>query len=78
MKGFFTFLRQAFCEKEYPSSKRILAAVIILCVCFCTIIICTKYYFTENVKSLLEVEIIAACALSGISSVTSIWKQGKK
>lgn len=76
MKQFFEFLRQAFCEKGFPSSKRILAGLIIVVVCFCTIYICCNNPVSEIIRSILEVEIITACSLLGVSSVTSIWKQG--
>ena len=76
MKNFLEFLRQAFCEKGFPSSKRVLAGLIVVVVCFCTIFICCNNPMNEIIRSLLEVEIITACSLLGVSSVTSIWKQG--
>ena len=72
-KNLSTFMRLAFCENGRPSSKRVLAGVIIVCVMFVTIWSCCAYGMTDNNKSVVETEIICATAMLGVSSVTRIW-----
>ena len=73
IKRFGTFMRLAFCENGRPSSKRVLAGVIIICVMFATIWSCCIYGMTDNNKSVIETEMICATTMLGVSSVTSIW-----
>ena len=74
-KNFKEVLLGAFCENGIGSAKRILGAVIIAGVMFCTIWTCVKEGMTENNKHVVETEIITAGALLGLTSVTNIWKK---
>jgi len=70
-----SLIREALSENNVGSAKRLLGAIIIM---ICLGLIC---YFaivegaTDNVKSLIETSLIIACALLGLSSITSIWKR---
>lgn len=75
IKKIFNWLSKAFSEEGVPSSKRICGGFIIFVVSFCTFWAAIKYGVTREVESVLQTEIISACALLGISSVTSIWKR---
>lgn len=68
---FMSFLRESLSENGIPSSKRVLACIIILVVMFCTAFGCVKEGITEIIKSLLEVEIIVAGSLLGVTTVTN-------
>lgn len=70
----FSYLGKAFSENGYPSSKRILAGLIIIVVLFCTTWSIIKYGMTDNNESIIQIEIITAGALLGVTSITSIWK----
>ena len=74
---FTDFLRRAFSENNVPSAKRVVGGVMIVVVMFCTVWSCVKYGMTAHVTSVIETEIITAGALLGVSSVTSIWKEGR-
>jgi len=65
----------AFSENGIGSAKRIIAALIITGVMFCTVWSCVKYGMTDNIKSVIETEILTAGGLLGITSVTNIWKK---
>lgn len=69
-----TFLKEAFSENGNPSSKRLLGGIIICVVMFCTTWSIMTTGMTDNNRSVIEIEIITAGALLGITSVTSIWK----
>lgn len=69
------FLRSAFSECGRPSSKRIVGGLIAVAVCFCTVYITIRQGMSPELRSVIEVEIISACALLGVSSITSIWKK---
>ena len=60
----------------YLSSKRILGAIVLLACLTITIIQAAREGMTDNIKDLFEVLIITSTALLGITSVTSIWKNG--
>lgn len=74
-KNFKEVLLGAFCENGVGSAKRILGALIITGVMFCTVWSCVKFGMTDNNKSVVETEIIVAGGLLGITSVTNIWKK---
>ena len=65
----------AFSENGIGSAKRIIATLIITGVMFCTVWSCVKYGMTDNIKSVIETEILTAGGLLGITSVTNIWKK---
>lgn len=65
----------AFSENGIGSAKRIIATLIITGVMFCTVWSCVVYGMTDNVKSVIETEILTAGGLLGITSVTNIWKK---
>lgn len=71
-------IREIFSASNgYLSSKRILGAIVLL-VCLGVVVAeAIVEGITDNIKSLLEVLIITATALLGITTVTNIWKQGK-
>ena len=70
--------KEIFCASNgYLSSKRVLGAIVLL-VCLGVVVAeAIIEGITDNIKNLLEVLIITSTALLGITSVTSIWKQGK-
>lgn len=74
-KNFKEVIIGAFCENGIGSAKRILGALIIVGVMFCTIWSCVNYGMTDNNKSVVETEIITAGGLLGITSITNIWKK---
>lgn len=70
------FLYKVFSENGiYPSSKRIVGAFIMFMVMVCTTISVCKEGMTIYNRDIIEVEVITAGALLGVSSVTSIWKK---
>lgn len=75
IKKLTNFLKLALCEKGVPSSKRLVAMLVILCVLFCTCWSVTNNGMTENNKTIIEYQIILVGALLGITSITSIWKK---
>ena len=75
IKKLTNFLKLALCEKGVPSSKRLVAMLVILCVLFCTCWSVANYGMTENNKTIIEYQIILVGALLGITSITSIWKK---
>lgn len=70
-----TFIRLAFSEHGYPSSKRILAGLMLIVVLFCTAWSVCSAGMTENNRGIIEFEIVTAGALLGVTSITAIWKQ---
>ena len=71
--------KEIFCGSNgHLSSKRVLGAIVLL-VCLGVVVAeAVKEGITDNIKSLIEILIITSTALLGITSVTSIWKQGGK
>lgn len=65
----------AFSENGIGSAKRIIGAIIVVGVMFCTIWSCINYGMTDNIQSVIETEIITAGGLLGITSITNIWKK---
>ena len=74
-KNFKEVLIGAFCENGIGSAKRIIGAIMVIGVMFCTIWSCINFGMTENVKSVIETEIITAGGLLGITSITNIWRK---
>ena len=74
-KNFKEVLIGAFCENGIGSAKRIIGAIIIIGVMFCTVWSCVNYGMIDNVKSVIETEIITAGGLLGITSITNIWRK---
>ena len=74
-KNFKEVLIGAFSENGVGSGKRIIGAFIVLGVMFCTVWACIHEGMTDNIKSVVETEIVTAGALLGITSVTNIWKK---
>ena len=71
-------LREIFSASSgYLSSKRILGAIVLLACLAIAVAQAIREGMTDNIKSLFEVLIITSTALLGITSVTSIWKNGK-
>jgi hypothetical protein len=80
------FWRSVFSEKGNPSSKRVLGAfMIIIClglIVFLAIMSALNAKTPEgicpdNIKHLIELILILASSLLGISSITGIWKDKK-
>ena len=76
-RNFKEILLGAFSENGVGSAKRILGAVIIVGVMFCTVWSCVKYGMTNNNKSVIETEILTAGGLLGITSITNMWKKSQ-
>lgn len=74
-KNFKEILLGAFSENGIGSAKRIIGATMIVGVMFCTIWSCVNYGMTDNIKSVIETEIITAGGLLGITSITNIWRK---
>jgi len=74
-KNFKEVLIGAFCENGIGSAKRIIGAIIIIGVMFCTVWSCVNYGMIDNVKSVIDTEIITAGGLLGITSITNIWRK---
>lgn len=64
-----------FSENGNGSSKRLIGFMCILAVLFCTIFLTVTSGPCSVVEGLLQTITISACALLGVSSVTSIWKK---
>jgi hypothetical protein len=74
-KNFKDIMLGAFSENGIGSAKRIIGAIIVIGVMFCTIWSCINYGMTDNIKSVIETEIITAGGLLGITSITNIWRK---
>lgn len=72
-----TFLREVFSENGIGSSKRIMGTLCLLVALGCIIHLTVTEGCTDCVEGLLQVLIITSCSLLGLSSVTSIFKNGK-
>lgn len=77
------FWRTVFSEQGSPSSKRVLGAfMIVICLGLIVFLAITsaisavepKDICPDNIKNLIELILILASSLLGISSITGIWK----
>lgn len=71
------FIREALCENGIPSSKRVIGCLAYIIYIICCAYLTYKYGADDVVQALLQTLVVAASGLLGISSVTSIWKEGK-
>lgn len=78
MKTFKQIFLESFCEHEFGSAKRLVGFISILVTLGCIIYLVIAEGCSTCVENLLQTVIISACALLGVSSVTSIFKQKKK
>lgn len=77
MKTARQFWREMFSENGIGSSKRLVGSISMLVALGCIIYLTISEGCTNCVEGLLQVLIITACSLLGLSSVTSIWKSGR-
>ena len=77
MKTVRQFWREMFSENGVGSSKRLVGSIAMLTSLGCIVYLTLTEGCTSCVEGLLQVLIITACSLLGLSSVTSIWKNGK-
>lgn len=77
MKTARQFWREMFSENGIGSSKRLVGSISMLVALGCIIYLTISEGCTNCVEGLLQVLIITACSLLGLSSVTSIWKGGR-
>lgn len=74
-----TQFKEIFCASNgYLSSKRVLGALVLVTCLVFIVIQAVREGMTDNIKDLFEILIITSTALLGITSVTNIWKQGKR
>lgn len=72
------FLREMLSENGgVPSTKRVIGSLSYLTCLVCMVILVIREGGSFVVESLIQTVLITATSLLGISSVTSIWKQGK-
>lgn len=74
MKTAREFWREIFSENGIGSSKRIVGTLAMIVALGCIIYLTITEGCTNCVEGLLQVLIITACSLLGLSSVTSIFK----
>lgn len=72
------FLSRALSATGDISAKRLTGFMLILACVVCMIWLTVSEGGTMVVESLLQTSIITGCSLLGLSSVTSIWRKGKK
>ena len=77
MKKIKQVLIEAFCESGIGSAKRLFGGIAILVALGCIIYLTITEGCTDCVEGLLQVLIVTSCSLLGLSSVTSIFKNGK-
>ena len=77
-KGVKDFFNVCFSEDGRPSSKRVLACIMIIVVLGVLITFSVTEGCTDNVKDIIELIIITSGGLLGISNITSIWKDKGK
>ena len=77
-KGVKDFFYECFSENGRGSSKRVLACLMITVILGVLIAFSVTEGCTDNVKDIIELVIITAGALLGVSSITSIWKGNGK
>jgi hypothetical protein len=74
MKTAREFFREMLSENGVGSSKRLVGFISILVTLGCIIYLVIAEGCSTCVENLLQTVIISACALLGVSSVTSIFK----
>lgn len=77
MKPSREFWREMLSENGNGSSKRLFGGIAILVALGCIIYLTVTEGCTDCVEGLLQVLIITSCSLLGLSSFTSIFKNGK-
>lgn len=77
MKTSREFLREIFSENGIGSSKRLVGFIAMIVALSCIGYLTISEGCTNCVEGLLQVLIITSCSLLGLSSVTSIFKNGK-
>lgn len=77
MKPSREFWRDMLSENGNGSSKRLFGGIAILVALGCIIYLTVIEGCTDCVEGLLQVLIVTSCSLLGLSSVTSIFKNGK-
>ena len=77
MKSSREFWREMLSENGNGSSKRLFGGIAVLVALGCIIYLTVTEGCTDCVEGLLQVLIITSCSLLGLSSVTSIFKNGK-
>lgn len=69
------FFIHVFSEDSVPSCKRIVGTFMIVVVMICTVLSIATSGMTTQIQSIVELEIITAGTLLGLSSVTRIWNK---
>lgn len=69
------FFIQVFSEDGVPSCKRIVGSFMIVVIMICTVLSIINSGMSIQVQSIIELEIITAGTLLGLSSVTRIWNK---
>ena len=78
MKTFKQIFLESFCEREFGSAKRMVGFGTMIVALSCVVYLTIVEGCSACVEHLLQTLIISACALLGVSSVTSIFKQKKQ
>lgn len=71
------FFIHVFSEDGIPSCKRIVGTFMIVVVMICTVLSIATSGMSTQIQSIVELEIITAGTLLGLSSVTRIWNKSK-
>lgn len=71
------FFIHVFSENGIPSCKRIVGTFMIVVVMVCTVLSIITSGMTTQIQSIVELEIITAGTLLGLSSVTRIWNKSQ-
>lgn len=71
------FFIQVFSEDGVPSCKRIIGSFMIVVIMICTVLSIINSGMSIQVQSIIELEIITAGTLLGLSSVTRIWNKNQ-
>lgn len=77
MKPTRQFYREMLSENGNGSAKRLFGGIALLTSLGCIIYLTITEGCTECVEGLLQVLIVTSCSLLGLSSVTSIFKNGR-
>ena len=71
------FFIHVFSEDGIPSCKRIVGTFMIVVVMICTVLSIVTSGMSTQIQSIVELEIITAGTLLGLSSVTRIWNKSQ-